>query len=145
MRSGTLAVHQIVGFGEAAHIAVEEMTSDTERIARLRERLLGALREVGGMSLNGDARARIPHNLNLAFRLEEGAALLPLLEDIAVSAGSACASGDVEPSHVLRAIGCPDELAHNSIRITLGRWTSEEEVDFAANLIRRLAAQLGAQ
>ena len=144
LRSGTLAVHQIAGFGEAARIARAEMPADNQRIGRLRKRLLEQLQGVAGITLNGDPVERVPHNLNLAFALPPGLSLIDALEDVAVSSGSACASGAAEPSHVLRAIGCPDELAHNSIRFTLGRQTTEEEIDVAAEALKREVARLRA-
>ncbi len=135
MRSGTLPSHQIVGFGEAARLALEDMASDNERIGRLRDRLLERLRTVPGMVVNGSLESRVPHNLNVSFALGEGVSLAMELDDVAVSAGSACTSGSAEPSHVLRAIGLADALAHHSLRITLGRYTTVDEIEQAADRI----------
>ncbi|MBV8032343.1 MAG: IscS subfamily cysteine desulfurase [Betaproteobacteria bacterium] len=141
-RSGTLATHQIVGFGEAARLAKLEMATDNERIRTLRDRLLDGLSDVEEMYVNGDLERRIPHNLNVSFNFVEGESLIMAVKDIAVSSGSACTSASLEPSYVLRALGRSDELAHSSIRITLGRFTTREEVDYAADLIKRKVAKL---
>jgi cysteine desulfurase len=141
-RSGTLATHQIVGFGEAARLAKLEMATDNERIRALRDRLLKGVSEVEEIYVNGDLERRIPHNLNVSFNFVEGESLIMAIKDIAVSSGSACTSASLEPSYVLRALGRNDELAHSSIRITLGRFTTQEEVDYAANLIKSKVGKL---
>lgn len=141
-RSGTLATHQIVGFGEAARLAKLEMATDNERIRALRDRLLKNVSEVEEIYVNGDLERRIPHNLNVSFNFVEGESLIMAIKDIAVSSGSACTSASLEPSYVLRALGRSDELAHSSIRLTLGRFTTEEEVDYAADLIKRKVGKL---
>ena len=135
LRSGTLATHQIVGMGEAFRLAKEEMASDNERIRMLRDRLLNGLKNIEEVYINGDMEQRIPHNLNISFNFVEGESLIMALKDLAVSSGSACTSASLEPSYVLRALGRSDELAHSSIRFTLGRFTTEEEVDFAIDAI----------
>jgi cysteine desulfurase len=141
-RSGTLATHQIVGFGEAARLAKAEMAADNQRIGALRDRLLKAIEDIEEVYVNGDLEQRIPHNLNVSFNYVEGESLIMAVKDIAVSSGSACTSASLEPSYVLRALGRSDELAHSSVRLTLGRFTTEEEVDFAADLLRRKVAKL---
>ncbi|HKX39155.1 MAG TPA: IscS subfamily cysteine desulfurase [Burkholderiales bacterium] len=141
-RSGTLATHQIVGFGEAARLAKLEMAKDNEHVRRLRDRLLARLKDVEEVYVNGDLERRIPHNLNVSFNFVEGESLIMAVKDIAVSSGSACTSASLEPSYVLRALGRSDELAHSSIRLTLGRFTTQEEVDYAADLIKRKVAKL---
>jgi cysteine desulfurase len=141
-RSGTLATHQIVGFGEAARLAKLEMATDNERVRALRDRLLDKVKDVEEVYVNGDLERRIPHNLNVSFNFVEGESLIMAVKDIAVSSGSACTSASLEPSYVLRALGRNDELAHSSIRITLGRFTTQEEVDYAANLIQGKVAKL---
>ncbi len=141
-RSGTLATHQIVGFGEAARLAKLEMATDNERVRALRDRLLKSIREIEEVYVNGSLEHRIPHNLNVSFNFVEGESLIMAVKDIAVSSGSACTSASLEPSYVLRALGRSDELAHSSIRITLGRFTTQEEVDFAAELIKKKVAKL---
>jgi cysteine desulfurase len=141
-RSGTLATHQIVGFGEAARLAKLEMATDNERIRGLRDRLLQKVSEIEEIYVNGDLERRIPHNLNVSFNFVEGESLIMAVKDIAVSSGSACTSASLEPSYVLRALGRSDELAHSSIRITLGRFTTQQEVDYAADLIKRKVAKL---
>jgi cysteine desulfurase len=142
MRSGTLATHQIVGMGEALELAGACMGEEVARIGALRERLLGGLGDLSGVYLNGSATLRIPHNLNLAFDGVDGELLLLSLKELALSTGSACTSAAVEPSYVLRGIGLPDHLAHSSIRLSLGRFTTEAEVDRAAvvlsDTVRRL-------
>jgi cysteine desulfurase len=140
MRSGTLATHQIAGMGEAFRLARLEMADDNARIAALHQRLKDGLMALDEVHLNGDAVQRVPHNLNLSFAFVEGESLMMAIKDIAVSSGSACTSASLEPSYVLRALGLPDELAHSSIRFSLGRFTTEAEVDFA---IRELAGQVG--
>jgi cysteine desulfurase len=141
-RSGTLPTHQIAGFGEAARLAKAEMAADNKRIGALRDRLLKAIEDVEEVYVNGDLERRIPHNLNVSFNFVEGESLIMAVKDIAVSSGSACTSASLEPSYVLRALGRSDELAHSSVRLTLGRFTTEEEVDFAAELLRRKVAKL---
>ena len=131
MRSGTLATHQIVGMGEAFRLAKEEMAADNERIRMLRDRLLKGLDHIEETYINGDMEQRIPHNLNISFNFVEGESLIMALKELAVSSGSACTSASLEPSYVLRALGRNDELAHSSIRFSLGRYTTEEEIDFA--------------
>jgi len=130
-RSGTLPTHQIVGMGEAFRLAREEMAADNERIRMLRDRLLNGLKDIEEMYINGDMEQRIPHNLNISFNFVEGESLMMALKDLAVSSGSACTSSSLEPSYVLRALGRSDELAHSSIRFSLGRFTTEEEIDYA--------------
>ena len=141
-RSGTLATHQIVGFGEAARLARAEMATENERVRALRDRLWKSNEDMEEVYVNGDLERRIPHNLNVSFNFVEGESLIMAVKDIAVSSGSACTSASLEPSYVLRALGRNDELAHSSIRITLGRFTTEEEVDYAAQLIRRKVEKL---
>ncbi|MGC8117658.1 IscS subfamily cysteine desulfurase [Metapseudomonas otitidis] len=142
MRSGTLATHQIVGMGEAFQIAKQEMASENERIRGLSQRFWAALEGMEELYLNGSATARVPHNLNLSFNYVEGESLIMALKDLAVSSGSACTSASLEPSYVLRALGRNDELAHSSIRFTFGRFTTEEEVDYAAAKVREAVDKL---
>ncbi len=137
LRSGTLAAHQIVGMGEAFRIAKLEMDADNERIRSLRDRLWNGIRELDGVILNGDWDERVANNLNVSFDYVEGEALIMALKDLAVSSGSACTSASMEPSYVLRALGRADQLAHSSIRFTLGKYTTPEEIDFAIEVIRR--------
>jgi cysteine desulfurase len=141
-RSGTLATHQIVGFGEAARLAKAEMATENQRVRALRDRLWSSIKDMEEVYVNGDLERRIPHNLNVSFNFVEGESLIMAVKDIAVSSGSACTSASLEPSYVLRALGRNDELAHSSIRITLGRFTTEEEVDYAAQLVRRKVEKL---
>jgi len=141
-RSGTLPTHQIVGFGEAARLAKLEMAQENRRIGALRDRLWDRIKDMEEVYVNGDLERRIPHNLNVSFNFVEGESLIMAVKDIAVSSGSACTSASLEPSYVLRALGRSDELAHSSVRITLGRFTTEQEVDFAADLIRRKVEKL---
>jgi cysteine desulfurase len=141
-RSGTLATHQIVGFGEAARLAKLEMAQDNERVRGLRDRLWNRIKDIEEVYVNGDLDKRIPHNLNVSFNFVEGESLIMAVKDLAVSSGSACTSASLEPSYVLRALGRSDELAHSSVRITLGRFTTQEEVDFAADLLKRKVAKL---
>jgi cysteine desulfurase len=141
-RSGTLATHQIVGMGEAARIAKAEMASDNERIRMLRDRLWKGLCEMEAVVLNGDLERRIPGNLNMSFNYVEGESLLMAIKDIAVSSGSACTSASLEPSYVLRALGRSDELAHSSIRFTLGKFTTADEIDFTVGLVKSKVAKL---
>jgi len=142
MRSGTLATHQIVGMGEAFRIANEEMAADNERILMLRNRLLNGLKDMEEIYINGDLEQRIPGNLNVSFNYVEGESLIMALKDIAVSSGSACTSASLEPSYVLRALGRDDELAHSSLRFTIGRFTTVDEVDYAVELIRNAVIKL---
>ncbi len=141
-RSGTLPTHQIVGFGEAARLARLEMEKDNAHVRALRDRLWRSLQDIDEVYVNGDLERRIPHNLNVSFNFVEGESLIMAVKDIAVSSGSACTSASLEPSYVLRALGRSDELAHSSIRMTLGRFTTEEEVDYAAELIKKKVAKL---
>lgn len=141
-RSGTLATHQIVGMGEAFRIARLEMAAESERIRALRDRLWNGLSQVEEVYLNGDMDRRVPHNLNVSFNYVEGESLIMAIKELAVSSGSACTSASLEPSYVLRALGRNDELAHSSIRFTLGRFTTEQEVDFAIELLKTRVAKL---
>ncbi|SAL11266.1 cysteine desulfurase [Caballeronia sordidicola] len=136
MRSGTLATHQIVGMGEAFRIAREEMATENERVRMLRDRLLKGLSEMEEVYVNGDMETRVPHNLNISFNFVEGESLIMAVKDVAVSSGSACTSASLEPSYVLRALGRNDELAHSSIRFTVGRFTTEQDVDYVINLLK---------
>jgi cysteine desulfurase len=136
MRSGTLATHQIVGMGEAFRIAREEMASENERIRMLRDRLLTGLQGIEETYVNGDLAHRIPHNLNISFNYVEGESLIMAIKGIAVSSGSACTSASLEPSYVLRALGRSDELAHSSIRFSIGRFTTEADVDYTIKLLK---------
>ncbi len=142
LRSGTLATHQIVGMGEAFRIAREEMDSELTRIRGLRDRLAKGLMEMEEVYINGDMDHRVPHNLNVSFNYVEGESLIMAIKDLAVSSGSACTSASLEPSYVLRALGRSDELAHSSIRFTIGRFTTEEEVDFTIGLIKEKVSKL---
>lgn len=142
MRSGTLPVHQIVGMGEAYRIAKEEMATEIPRIRALRDRLYNGLKEIEETYVNGSMEHRVANNLNISFNYVEGESLMMALRDVAVSSGSACTSASLEPSYVLRALGRNDELAHSSIRFTLGRWTTEEEIDYTINLTRNAVAKL---
>ncbi|MFT6641305.1 MAG: cysteine desulfurase [Flavobacteriaceae bacterium] len=142
MRSGTLATHQIVGMGEAFRIAHEEMDVENERMRVLRDRLWNGFIDMEEIYLNGDMAKRIPGNLNVSFNFVEGESLIMSMKDIAVSSGSACTSASLEPSYVLRAIGRNDELAHSSIRFTIGRFTTEEEVDFTIKQTREAVEKL---
>ncbi|MDX1374995.1 MAG: IscS subfamily cysteine desulfurase [Burkholderiales bacterium] len=141
-RSGTLPTHQIVGMGEAFRIARLEMATENERIRALRDRLLKGVTEIEEAFVNGDIEQRVPHNLNVSFNFVEGESLIMAVKDIAVSSGSACTSASLEPSYVLRALGRSDELAHSSIRFTLGRFTSEEEVDYTVEHLKTKVAKL---
>ena len=142
MRSGTLATHQIVGMGEAFRLAKLEMAADNERIRMLRDRLLAGLQDIEETYVNGDLEQRVPHNLNVSFNFVEGESLIMALKELAVSSGSACTSASLEPSYVLRALGRNDELAHSSIRFSLGRFTTEEEIDFAIKKIHENIGKL---
>jgi cysteine desulfurase len=141
-RSGTLPTHQIVGMGEAFRIAKAEMAAENERIRFLRDRLLKGMREIEEVYVNGDLDNRIPGNLNISFNFVEGESLIMAIKDVAVSSGSACTSASLEPSYVLRALGRSDELAHSSIRFTLGRFTTEEEIDYTIDLLKRKISKL---
>ncbi|MBK1781127.1 IscS subfamily cysteine desulfurase [Advenella sp. WQ 585] len=141
-RSGTLATHQIVGMGEAFHLAKLHMQAEIERIRALRDRLWNGLSEIEEVYLNGDMEQRVPHNLNVSFNYVEGESLIMAIKELAVSSGSACTSASLEPSYVLRALGRNDELAHSSIRFTIGRFTTEEEIDFAVELIKSRVGKL---
>ncbi len=142
MRSGTLATHQIVGMGEAFRIAAEEMEEENVRILALRNRLLDGVKDIEEVYINGDLEHRVPHNINVSFNFVEGESLMMALSDLAVSSGSACTSASLEPSYVLRAIGRSDELAHSSIRFSIGRFTREEDIDHAVELIHQKIAKL---
>jgi cysteine desulfurase len=141
-RSGTLPVHQIVGMGEAFRLAKLEMATENERVRTLRDKLWTGMKDLEEVYVNGDMERRTPHNLNVSFNFIEGESLIMAIKDVAVSSGSACTSASLEPSYVLRALGRSDELAHSSIRFTLGRFTTEEEIDFAVQLIRGKIAKL---
>ncbi|MDK2656975.1 IscS subfamily cysteine desulfurase [Cupriavidus consociatus] len=142
MRSGTLAPHQIVGMGEAFRIAREEMATENERIRMLRDRLWNGLSDMEEVYLNGDLEHRVPHNLNVSFNFVEGESLIMAIKDVAVSSGSACTSASLEPSYVLRALGRNDELAHSSIRFTVGRFTTEQEIDYTVELLKSKIGKL---
>jgi cysteine desulfurase len=142
LRSGTLPTHQIVGMGEAFRLARLEMAAENERIRMLRDKLLAGLRDMEEVYVNGDLEHRVPHNLNLSFNFVEGESLIMGMKELAVSSGSACTSASLEPSYVLRALGRNDELAHSSIRFTLGRFTTAEDIDFAVKLIRERIGKL---
>ena len=142
LRSGTLATHQIVGMGEAFRIAREEMAGENARITKLRDKLLAGLTDIEATYVNGDLEHRVPHNLNISVAYVEGESLIMAIKDIAVSSGSACTSASLEPSYVLRALGRNDELAHSSIRFTIGRFTTEEEVDFTIDLLHKKIGKL---
>jgi cysteine desulfurase len=142
MRSGTLATHQIVGMGEACRIAKEDMEKDTAHNLALRTRLLGGLMDMEAVHINGDLDQRVASNINISFEFVEGESLLMALKDLAVSSGSACTSASLEPSYVLRALGLNDELAHSSVRFSFGRFTTEEEVDYAIVKIREAVEKL---
>jgi cysteine desulfurase len=142
MRSGTLPTHQIVGMGEAFRIAKEEMAAEGERIRMLRDRLWKGLSRIEEVYVNGDMDRRVPHNLNVSFNFVEGESLIMAIKDIAVSSGSACTSASLEPSYVLRALGRSDELAHSSIRFTVGRFTTPQEIDYTVDLLERKVGKL---
>ncbi len=142
MRSGTLPTHQIVGMGEAYRIAKLEMKDDIAHAARLQKRLLDGLKDVEQVFINGDLERRVPHNLNMSFNYVEGESLIMGIKGLAVSSGSACTSASLEPSYVLRALGRSDELAHSSLRMTIGRFTTEEEIDYAISTIKHNVAKL---
>ncbi|MGE5667694.1 MAG: aminotransferase class V-fold PLP-dependent enzyme, partial [Betaproteobacteria bacterium] len=142
MRSGTLPTHQIVGMGEAFRLAKVEMAAGNDRVRMLRDRLWTGLSKIDEVYVNGDMERRVPHNLNVSFNFVEGESLIMAIKDIAVSSGSACTSASLEPSYVLRALGRSDELAHSSIRFTVGRFTTEEEIDYTVALVQRKIAKL---
>ncbi|WP_374584708.1 IscS subfamily cysteine desulfurase [Pseudoduganella sp.] len=142
LRSGTLPTHQIVAMGEAFRLAKVEMESEIARIRALRDRLAKGLQEIEETYVNGDMDHRVPHNLNVSFNYVEGESLIMAVKDLAVSSGSACTSASLEPSYVLRALGRSDELAHSSIRFTIGRFTTEQDVDFAVDLLKGKVGKL---
>lgn len=142
LRSGTLATHQIVGMGEAFRLAREEMGAENERIRRLRDKLMNGFSDMEEVYINGDMDQRVPHNLNISFAYVEGESLIMAIKDVAVSSGSACTSASLEPSYVLRALGRNDELAHSSIRFSIGRFTTEEEIDYTIDLLHRKISRL---
>ncbi len=142
MRSGTLATHQIVGMGEAFRIAGEEMAEENARLLRLRNKLLDGFKDMEEVYVNGDLERRVAGNLNISFNFVEGESLMMALKNIAVSSGSACTSASLEPSYVLRALGRSDELAHSSLRFTLGRFTTEEEIDYVIEQVRHQVERL---
>ena len=142
MRSGTLATHQIVGMGEAFRIAKDEMDEENARIKALRDRLWAGLSTMEEVHINGDMTQRVPHNLNVSFNFVEGESLMMAIKDVAVSSGSACTSASLEPSYVLRALGRSDELAHSSIRFTVGRFTTEAEIDAVVKLLQEKIGKL---
>lgn len=142
MRSGTLATHQIVGMGEAFHLAMVEMDADNARILKLRNRLLEGLQDMEEVYVNGDLDHRVAANLNISFNFVEGESLMMALRNLAVSSGSACTSASLEPSYVLRAIGLNDELAHSSLRMTIGRFTTEEEIDYTIEKVKEAVGKL---
>jgi cysteine desulfurase len=141
-RSGTLATHQIVGMGEAFRLARLEMAAESERIRMLRDRLLAGFKGMEEVYVNGDLEHRVPHNLNVSFNFVEGESLIMGIKELAVSSGSACTSASLEPSYVLRALGRNDEMAHSSIRFSIGRYTTEADVDFAINLMKERIGKL---
>jgi cysteine desulfurase len=143
-RSGTLATHQIVGMGEAFRLAKVEMATENERIRMLRDRLYNGLKDIPEVFINGDMEQRVPHNLNVSFNFVEGESLIMGVKEVAVSSGSACTSASLEPSYVLRALGRSDELAHSSIRMTVGRFTTEEDVDRTIATMKRTVEKLRA-
>ena len=142
LRSGTLPTHQIVGMGEAFRIARDEMEPENARIRHLSYKLLAGLQDIEEVYVNGDLTRRVPHNLNISFNFVEGESLIMAVKDIAVSSGSACTSASLEPSYVLRALGRNDELAHSSIRFSIGRFTSEQEIDYTIALLRNKIGKL---
>ncbi len=142
MRSGTLPTHQCVGMGEAYRIAKEEMVEENKKISVLQQRLMNGLKGIEQVFINGHETQRVPHNINMSFNYVEGESLMMGIKGLAVSSGSACTSASLEPSYVLRALGRSDELAHSSLRMTIGRWTTEAEIDFAINTIKENVAKL---
>ena len=141
-RSGTLATHQIVGMGESFALAQAEMGTENERVRMLRDRLWAGLSQIEEVYLNGDIEQRVPHNLNVSFNYVEGESLIMAIKELTVSSSSACTSASLEPSYVLRALGRNDELAHSSIRFTIGRFTTEKEIDFAVELLKARVGKL---
>jgi cysteine desulfurase len=142
MRSGTLATHQIVGMGEAFRIAKLEMHGERDRIRMLSQRLINGLKDIEQTFLNGHAEQRVPHNVNMSFNFVEGESLIMGIKGIAVSSGSACTSASLEPSYVLRALGRSDELAHSSLRMTIGRFTTVEEIDYVVTTLKDRVSKL---
>ena len=142
MRSGTLPTHQLVGMGEAFRIAGEEMAAENERIIALRNRLLNGVSDMEQVFVNGCLNQRVAHNLNISFAFVEGESLIMALKDLALSSGSACTSASLEPSYVLRALGLSDELAHSSLRFSIGRYTTEDEIDYAIVQVRKAVEKL---
>ncbi len=142
MRSGTLATHQIVGMGEAFRLAKEEMAAENERLLMLRNKLWNGIKDIEAVTVNGDIEQRVAGNLNVSFAYVEGESLIMALKDMAVSSGSACTSASLEPSYVLRALGLSDELAHSSIRFSMGRFTTEAEIDYVIDVIRNAIGKL---
>jgi cysteine desulfurase len=142
MRSGTLPTHQCVGMGEAYRIAKEEMVQENKKISALQQRLMNGLKGIEQVFINGHETQRVPHNINMSFNYVEGESLIMGIKGLAVSSGSACTSASLEPSYVLRALGRSDELAHSSLRMTIGRWTTEAEIDFAIQTIKENVAKL---
>jgi cysteine desulfurase len=142
MRSGTLPTHQCVGMGEAFRIAKLEMAQDNAKARALHDRLINGLSDMEQVFLNGHATQRVPHNINMSFNFVEGESLIMGIKGLAVSSGSACTSASLEPSYVLRALGRSDELAHSSLRMTIGRWSTEEDIDYAIKTIRENVAKL---
>ena len=142
MRSGTLPTHQIVGMGEAFRLARLEMDKDNAHVAKLQRRLLDGLKDLEQVFVNGNLEKRVPHNLNISFNYVEGESLIMGIKGLAVSSGSACTSASLEPSYVLRALGRSDELAHSSLRMTMGRFSTEAEIDYAIQTIRENVARL---
>ena len=142
MRSGTLPTHQIVGMGEAFRIAKAEMDKDNAHVAKLQKKLLDGLKDMEQVFVNGSLEQRVPHNLNMSFNYVEGESLMMGIKGLAVSSGSACTSASLEPSYVLRALGRSDELAHSSLRMTMGRFSTEEEIDYAIATIRENVVRL---
>jgi cysteine desulfurase len=142
LRSGTLATHQIVGMGESFRLAREEMLAENDRVRMLRDKLLNGLKDLEAVFVNGDLENRVPHNLNISFAYVEGESLVMAIKDVAVSSGSACTSASLEPSYVLRALGRNDELAHSSIRFSIGRFTTEEEIDYTIKLLHQKIGKL---
>ncbi len=142
MRSGTLATHQIVGMGEAFRLAKVHMNTDNQRIKILQQRLWQGIKDIPAVYLNGDMEKRIPHNLNVSFNYIEGESLLMAMKNVAVSSGSACTSASLEPSYVLRALGRNDELSHSSIRFSIGRFTTEQEIDYTIDLVQKAIVKL---
>ena len=142
MRSGTLPTHQIVGFGEAARVAQEGMEEENKRLITLRQRLWDGVCDMEEVYLNGHPEQRLPGALNVSFNFVEGESLIMALKDLAISSGSACTSSSLEPSYVLRALGRSDELAHSSLRFSIGRFTTEEDIDYAIVQVRAAVEKL---